>query len=80
MATQGAATLRDNIVTVFGTRVADGLEQLSVDGPDGSSISGHAPPRACPSLDTPVRHSETCCVGPSGPAAVFACQLGESLW
>ena len=68
MATQGAATLRDNIVTVFGSRVADGLEQLSLDGPGGSSISGHAPLRACPPLDTPVRHSETCCGCPSGPA------------
>lgn len=68
VATQGAATLRDNIVTVFGSRVADGLEQLSVDGPGSSSISGHAAPRACSPPHTPVRHSETCCVGPFGLA------------
>lgn len=42
VATQGSPTLRDNIVTVFGSRVADGLEQLRVDGPSGASISGHA--------------------------------------
>ena len=41
VATQGSATLRDNIVTVFGSRVADGLEQLTVEGPSGASISGH---------------------------------------
>lgn len=43
VATQGSPTLRDNIVTVFGSRVADGLEQLTVEGPSGASISGHAP-------------------------------------
>ena len=42
VATQGASTLRDNIVTVFGSRVADGLEQLRVNGPSCASISGHA--------------------------------------
>ena len=44
VSTQGSPTLRDNIVTVFGSRVADGLEQLSVEGPSGASISGHARP------------------------------------
>ena len=40
VATQGAATLRDNIVTVFGSRVADGLEQVNIEGPSSASISG----------------------------------------
>jgi len=48
VSTQGAASVRDNIVTVFGSRVADGLEPLGAEGPSGARIAGRAPPAACP--------------------------------
>ncbi|KAK9825372.1 hypothetical protein WJX81_005933 [Elliptochloris bilobata] len=41
VSTQGSPTLRENIVTVFGSRVADGLEPLIVEGPSGATISGY---------------------------------------
>jgi hypothetical protein len=46
VSTQGAASVRDNIVTVFGSRVADGLEALGAEGPSGARIAGRAPPAA----------------------------------
>jgi len=38
--------VRDNIVTVFGSRVADGLEPLGAEGPSGARIAGRASPAA----------------------------------
>jgi len=46
VSTQGAASVRDNIVTVFGSRVADGLEPLGAEGPSGARIAGRASPAA----------------------------------
>ena len=40
VSTQGASTLRDNLVMVFGARTTDGLEALEADGPNGAKLSG----------------------------------------
>lgn len=39
--TQGAASMRDNIVTIFGSRTADALVALDGSSADGVSVHGY---------------------------------------
>ena len=40
VSSQGQGSVRDNIVTVLGSRVAEGLQPLSLSLPSGASVSG----------------------------------------
>eukprot|EP00884_Botryococcus_braunii_P005905 jgi/Botrbrau1/15315/Bobra.0319s0005.2 len=49
ISSQGTAALRDNIVSIFGSKTVEGLELLDVEGSDGISIYGYVS-KACTGL------------------------------